>query len=281
MVYTRYALRITRYAFYMIKILFIGDMVGKISRKAVQKIVPEIQKKYKPDLVIANVENVAHGSGITEKIFKELKEYGIQFMTLGDHAFDRQETKELLQREKGFIIRPANYPPHMPGYGEAIIEIGSKKILVINLLGRVFMKMDYDCPFRAIDEIIRKHKDEKFSAIIVDLHAEATSEKRAFGWYVDGRVSAVLGTHTHVPTCDQEILPKGTAYISDAGMVGAKNSVIGVRKEAVISTFLNQVKTLFEPVDEGICAFNSVLIEIDPETAKAKSIIRIDKEIEI
>ncbi len=264
-----------------IKILFIGDMVGKISRKACAALLPEIKKKYKPDLVIANAENSAHGSGLTEKIFHELKSYGVDCMTLGDHAFDRNETRELLVKESASLIRPRNYPLHTPGAGEMMIEIGSKKILIVNLLGRVFMKMDYEDPFRAIDEILAQHKNDNLSAILVDFHAEATSEKKAFGWYVDGRVSAVLGTHTHVPTCDARILPQGTAYISDVGMVGARDSVIGIDKKAVIETFLTQVKKLFEPVDNGVCEFNCVLIEIDDKTKKAVSIKRIDKEIEI
>lgn len=264
-----------------LKILFIGDIVGKIGRRAVAKIIPEIRKEYAPDLIVANAENATHGTGLTEKNYRELKECGIDVMTLGDHAFDRNETSQLLEKEKDFLIRPANYPPGLAGKGYVIVERGTKKILIATLLGRVFMKMDYDCPFRALDAILKEQKNEKFSAIFVDFHAEATSEKRAFGWHFDGRVSAILGTHTHIPTCDGIILPRGTAYISDAGMVGARDSVIGVAPQAVISAFLTQIKSPREPVEEGMCLFNSVLVHIDPRSGKAKHIERIDKEIDI
>lgn len=263
------------------KILFIGDVVGKIGRRAFAKIIPEIKKEHSPDLILANAENATHGTGLTEKNYQELKAYGVDLMTLGDHAFDRNETSALLDKEKNSLLRPANYPPGLPGKGYAILEQGSKKILVATVLGRVFMKMDYDCPFRTLDAILQTYKNEKFSAILVDFHAEATSEKKAFGWHFDGRVSAIFGTHTHVPTCDGVILPQGTAYISDAGMVGARDSVIGVNPQAVISTFLTQIKNPREPVEEGVCIFNSVLVHIDPRTGKAKKIERVDKEIMI
>src|SRR3989344_927565 len=220
--------------FMSLKILFLGDIVGKFARKALAQELSQIKKEHKPDLIIANAENSAHGLGISKKIYDELRTYGIDFMTLGDHAFDKEEASGFLDTEKANIIRPYNFPQGVGGAGEAIVEVGSRKILVINLLGRVFMKMDYDCPFRSLDSILEKHKNEKFAAIMVDFHAEATSEKIAFGWYADGRVSAVLGTHTHVPTCDHWIMPKGTAFVSDAGMVGTQNSVIGRKIESTL-----------------------------------------------
>lgn len=263
----------------IIKILFLGDVVGKLARKALAQELPKMKKEYKPDLVIANAENAAHGLGISEKIYKELLSSGIDFMTLGDHAFDKEEIHRVLDTEPSHIIRPHNFPPGVHGAGETVIEIGSKKILIANLLGRVFMKMDYDCPFRAMDAILEKYKDEKLSAIIVDFHAEATSEKIALGWYLDGRVSAVLGTHTHVPTCDCEIKPKGTAYVTDVGMVGPKKSIIGRTIESTLPMFLLQKTGNYEPMEEGNCLINSVLIDIDSETAHAISIQRLDKEI--
>lgn len=264
-----------------LKVLFFGDIVGRIGREGLKKVLPELKKRYKPDLIIVNGENAAHGSGITKKIYQELTDNGIDFFTLGDHTFDRPEIAELLVDDNVNIIRPANYPPHLPGSGVKVIEVGSKKILLINLMGRVFMKMDYDCPFRKLDEILAAYKKENPSAIIVDFHAEVTSEKRAFGWYADGRVSAVLGTHTHIGTCDNQILPQGTAYITDVGMVGAKDSVIGVKKETIINIFLNQVSKAFELLETGNCIINAVLLKIDTKTKTAVLLKRVDEEVAV
>lgn len=264
----------------MIHVLFIGDIVGKIGRQACKKLVPKLKKKYQIDLVIANAENAAHGNGITKKIYEELRSFGIDFMTLGDHAFDRSEVKEILTKRNSALIRPANYPPENPGRGYAVIEVMTKKLLLVNLIGRVFMKMHFDCPFRSLDAILSKYQ-HRISAIIVDFHAEATSEKSALFWYADGRVSAVLGTHTHIPTADGRISPKGTALVTDVGMVGAKNSVIGVKKENAIQSYLTQQKTLLEPVEEGECIFNAVLLKIDTKSKKTVFLQRLDREIEI
>ncbi len=263
------------------KILFIGDIVGKLGRQAVAKAWSEIKKKHDPDLIIANAENATHGNALGINAYHELKKIGINFFTLGDHAFKTKENLELLNQSNPDVIRPANYPPNVPGLGSQIIEVGSKKILIINLIGRVFMKFDYDCPFRALSEILKSHEGEKLAAIIVDFHAEATSEKNALARYFDGSVSAIFGTHTHIPTCDDQILPKGTAFVSDAGMVGAKNSVIGVKIEPIIKMFLHQYKMPFEPAESGPAVFNSVLVEIDPKTRLAKKIIRLDKKVEV
>lgn len=265
----------------ILKVLSIGDCVGKMSRKALARLLPDMRKEFGVNLVCVNAENISHGSGITEKHFRELQSYGVDFVTLGDHAFDKDEARELLEKEKNSIIRPANFPPHMPGSGEALIEAGSKKILIVNLLGRVFMKMDYDCPFREIDTILNKYKNIKISAILVDFHAEATSEKKAFALFVDGRVTLVAGTHTHIPTADHCILPGGTAAVSDIGMVGARDSCIGVDPNAAIRSFLDQTKYPLEPVEEGVCVLNSVLTEIDTDTKKAIKIQRVDRNITI
>ncbi|KKQ57264.1 MAG: hypothetical protein US74_C0006G0048 [Parcubacteria group bacterium GW2011_GWA2_38_13] len=264
-----------------LKILFIGDIVGKLARTALTEELPKMKKKYKPDFVIANGENAAHGLGISEKIFKELLSIGIDFVTLGDHAFDKEEIAKSLDTDSSHIIRPYNFSPGVSGSGASVIEVGTKKVLIVNLLGRVFMKMNFDCPFRAIDAILEKYKNEKLSAIIIDFHAETTSEKKAFGWYVDGRVSAVFGTHTHVPTCDHWVMPKGTAYVTDAGMVGPRDSIIGRKIESTLPMFLTQKSMSYEPVEEGVCLIHSVMVEIDTETMQAKSIERLDKEIEL
>ncbi len=263
-----------------LKVLFFGDIVGKIGRKAVAKILPELKKKYKPDLILANAENLAHGVGLTAKTIDEMKEAGIDYFTSGNHIYKKEAGEEVLNLVNGTVIRPANYPPGAPGAGAKIIELGVKKILMVNLIGRVFMSEDFDCPFRKFDEIYEKYKKEN-PVIIVDFHAEATSEKVAMGHYLNGRVAALLGTHTHVPTADQQILSKGTAYISDVGMVGAYDSVIGVDKKNVLDMFLTQMPLRHEMVEEGKVQVNSVLIEIDAKEKKAKKIERIDRIIEI
>lgn len=263
-----------------LKILFIGDIVGKIARKAVTKALPDIKKEFKPDLIIANGENSSHGFGITRSTYEEIKNAGVDVVTLGDHAFDKKEAFELLDQEKEHLIRPANFAPNLPGAGFTTIEIGSKKILIINLVGRVFMKKDFEDPFKKIDEILAQFENEKLAAIFIDFQAEATSEKIAFGWHVDGRVSALVGTHTHVPTADAKILPQSTAYVSDVGMVGARDSVIGFVKDEIVKSFQNQISGIKEPEENGACQFNSVLIDIDTKTGKATKITRLDKEIE-
>ena len=209
----------------MLKILFIGDIVGKIGRKAVAEILPALKQELKPDLIMANAENLAHGKGTTEATLKEMMGLGIDWFTNGDHAFDNNP--EIFQNDLP-IIRPANYSADVPGNGYALIKIKDFQILLINLIGRVFMSLDYDCPFRQVDQILTNLAKKNLSAIIVDIHAEATSEKVALGYYADGRVSAVIGTHTHVMTADRRISDQGTAYLTDVGMVGYNQGVIGV-----------------------------------------------------
>jgi hypothetical protein len=265
----------------MFKILMFGDVSGKIGRRAITKILPELKKKFDPDLVIANAENIAHGIGITEKTLAELVEAGVDFFTSGDHIFDKKEAVKILEEKDPLLIRPANFPPGVPGIGARLLEIGTKKALVINLIGRVFMKNQYDCPFRKADEIIAEYENEKLSAIIVDFHAEATSEKNGLARYLDGRVSAVLGSHTHVGTDDWQILPGGTAYLTDIGMVGAKDSILGVAKEGIIKTFLTQIPEVHEIPEEGMCGIDAVYLEINPKTARTEKIKKIKEEIEI
>jgi len=251
------------------KILFFGDIVGQPGRQAIKKILPQWQKKYQPDLIIANGENSAHGSGITEKCLNEILKAGIDFVTLGDHTWKQKGVNALLNDKETPLIRPANFPPNLPGQGYHLIELRTKKILVINLIGRVFMHENYDCPFRAADEILEAQAEEA-DIIIVDWHAEATSEKVCMGWYLDGRVSAVLGTHTHIPTADARILPKGTAYISDVGMVGVRDSSLGRDKDAAIKMALTQIKQRLE-VAEGPVEVDAALVETG-EKGKAKKI---------
>jgi len=263
----------------MIKVLFIGDIVGKIGRDTVTKILPKFKKEKKIDLVIANAENSAHGSGITERIIIELEKAGIDFFTMGDHALRRKNEAELYKLPN--IIRPANFPPSNPGSGFSIIEIKSKKILVISLIGRVFMKYDYDCPFRKIDEILANNSllASDIFAIIVDIHAEATSEKISLFHYLDNRVNAILGTHTHVQTADEFINKNGTAYITDVGMTGASDSSIGIDKNTAIKNFLSQVKTNHIIPEKGEAIFNAVIIELNEKDAKCKKIKRISNKI--
>jgi len=264
-----------------LKILFIGDIVGSLGRKIVKKLLPELKKDIKPDLVLVNAENSAHGYGITEKIYNELIGEGIDAITMGNHIFDKREIiKSLEIFDK--IVRPANYPPSVPGRDHLIIEKNGVKIGIINLLGRVFMPA-VDCPFRTGEAIADKIK-EKTNIILVDIHAEATSEKCAMGYYLDGKVSAVLGTHTHVMTADEKILPGGTAFICDIGMVGAEDSIIGMKKEEILSRFLTQMPHHFEPGESGDGLFNAVALKIAPETGKAleiKSINRVVPENEL
>lgn len=253
------------------RVLFIGDIVGKTGRGAVRALLPLIINKYKVDLVIANAENAAGGFGITEKVASELFSYGINVLTSGNHIWDKKESIPYIGKESR-IIRPLNYPPGVPGFGSITWVVRDRKIGIINLSGRVFMS-NIDCPFRVgLSEIERLR--EETNIIIVDFHAEATSEKIAFGYYVDGRVSAVIGTHTHVQTADERILPKGTAYITDVGMTGPSDSVIGIDKEQIIERFLLQMPKKFETA-KGNGIFSAVVVEINDDSGKATAIQRL------
>lgn len=261
----------------MIKILFIADIFGKPGRKVVSKLLPELLLKENIDLVIANGENLAGGLGITPKTAKEMFEIGIDVFTSGNHLWDKKEIVDFLLDEKK-ILKPANYPPEAPGNDYYIYETKQKnKIAVLNLMGRAFT-VTIDCPFRCIDKYLDKF--QKITNIIfIDLHAEATSEKMALAWYLDGKVSAVIGSHTHIQTADERILPKGTAYITDAGMTGPHDSVIGIRIEDAINRFIKQIPVRFNPA-KGNLKLNGVIVSIDEQTGKAITIRRLSIPLE-
>lgn len=253
------------------KILFVADLVGQPGREAVSKILPKLKNQEQLDLILANGENAAGGMGITSRIAHELFDLGVNLITLGNHTWDKKEIMDVIDEET--IIRPANFPPGVPGRGAALINTEKGlRVGILNLVGRVFMAPN-DCPFRAAEKLVSQLKTET-NIIIVDMHAEATSEKVAMGWYLDGKVSAVIGTHTHVQTADERILPEGTAYITDVGMTGPHDSVIGIKKEIILQKFLFQMPVRFE-VASGNVLFNGVLLEIEEETGKAISIKRL------
>lgn len=261
------------------KILFFGDLVGKPARNIIKQILPIYKKKYKTDFIIANADNLAHGKGITEKTIKEISEYGIDAITCGDHIWDTSQAVDIIKENRYNLLCPANLPILDRKKGYKIVKVGSSKVLVINLMGRVFFQKYPDCPFRAVDKIIKQNKNSGAKAIIVDFHCEATSEKRAMGFYLDSRVSAVLGTHTHIQTADEEILGGGTAYISDVGMVGPKNSILGCKKEVVINNMLTQMPFRYEISDDKNVLINAVVVEVDNKNGKAKKIERINEVI--
>jgi 2',3'-cyclic-nucleotide 2'-phosphodiesterase len=258
------------------KILFIGDIVGSPGRMAVRELLPSLISKKKIDFVIANCENVAAGFGVTQKVVEELYKCNIDVLTSGNHIWNKREVLDFIGDYER-LLRPANYPSTTPGKGSVLIPLRTGEYVgVLNLAGRIFMQ-PIDCPFVTAKNKIAELR-EKTKIIIVDMHAEATSEKKALGWYLDGEVSAVLGTHTHVQTADEEILPHGTAYISDAGMTGPFDSVIGIRKEAIIERFLTQMPNKFELAKDDI-RMQGVILNIDAESGKANSIERISVKL--
>lgn len=255
------------------KILFVGDIMGKPGRTILHEVLPRLRREHKADLVIVNGENSAGGMGITPVVAEELFDLGVNVITLGNHAWDKREIMSYIDGESR-LIRPLNYPGHPPGSGVAIVSRGNgPKVAVLNLAGRVFATVNYDDPFRRVEEELERLPGE-IRVIFVDFHGEATSEKVAMGWFLNGRVSAVVGTHTHVQTADERVLPKGTAYITDAGMTGPADSVIGIEKDLVIEKFLTQLPVRFE-VARGRRQFNGILVEIDEDTGRAISITRI------
>jgi metallophosphoesterase (TIGR00282 family) len=247
--------------------------VGKLGRRTLGKLLPELTQHYSIDLVIANGENAAGGKGLTVATAEEMFQAGVHIITSGNHIWEHREIYRYLDGDNP-VLRPMNYPPGSPGRG----VYRHNGVGVINLIGRVFMPGDLDCPFRAADTALQSLKG--CPIVIVDMHGEATSEKIAIGWYLDGRVSAVVGTHTHVATADARILPKSTAYVTDLGMVGSQHSIIGVDAEGVLQRFLSQLPTRFTVVEKGCAIFNSVLIEIDEATGLAVGIQRLDREVE-
>lgn len=261
------------------KVLFFGDIVGKGGRKAVKSVLPGLVKDIKPDFIFGNVENLAHGKGITEKTILQLEAAGFDAFSSGNHIFQRKEGLDLLQKKDTNILRPANYPPEAPGIGFKLFPVRTKNILLINIIGRVFFREDYDCPFREMDKILEEMQDQA-DFIIVDFHKEATSEAQAMAYYLDGRVGALLGTHTHVPTADAQVMEKGMAYITDVGMTGIKKSVLGVNKDTVIEHFITQLPFKYDIAEEGIAEVNYVLIDVG-SNGKAKSIEKGYKEVEV
>ncbi|MCP2520648.1 TIGR00282 family metallophosphoesterase [Candidatus Aminicenantes bacterium AC-708-M15] len=256
-----------------VRILFLGDIVGRPGRKILENFLPQLKKAYNIDITIANCENAAGGLGLTEKVGLELLSF-VDILTSGNHIWQKKEAIPFIDGNKR-IIRPANFPPGNPGRGSAILENKKGyKIAILNLQGRIFME-PIDCPFRTADKEIEELK-KVTPIIIVDFHAEATSEKQALGWYLDGRVSAVIGTHTHVPTADERILPKGTAYLTDVGMVGGLDTVIGIKKELAVSRLLTAFPCKFE-VGKGRKILSGVYIEVDSKSGKALNIERITR----
>lgn len=252
-------------------LLFIGDVVGDAGVEFVKNRLPSLKKYYGIDITIANGENCAHGNGILPASADLLFNSGVDVITSGNHIWQRRQIYNYLD-ERPYIVRPANYPSGAPGKGYCIIDRGVFSIAVINIMGTVFLD-SLNNPFDTIDEILSTLTDD-VKVKIVDFHAEATSEKRAFGYYLDGRVSAVIGTHTHVQTADEQIMPKGTAYITDAGMTGAIYSVLGVKVENAVSRFKTHMPVRFEQVG-GDCMMCCVIIDVDEKTGLAKNIERI------
>ncbi len=259
-------------------ILFLGDIVGKGGRRVVKTHLKDIKKREGIDFCIANCENLAGGHGVTVDKVKDMQLCGIDFFTSGNHIWGNKKVFEELDNPNFPVIRPANYPELscIHGRGYDILKNRLGKFLIINLIGRVFMAKDYDCPFRAIDNILKKTKKHKFDAIIVDFHAEATSEKIALKHYIDGRVTILVGTHTHIPTSDYEITEKNMAYITDLGMCGPIDSVIGMKKEPIIESFLTQLPTKFD-VETGKSAISGIVIKVNKGVAEEIKQIKVSE----
>jgi metallophosphoesterase (TIGR00282 family) len=262
----------------MLKILFFGDITGEPGRKAVKKILPGLQKSEQLDLVLANVENLAHGKGVTTKTLEELIRAGVHGFTGGNHIFSKRDIgDEALAKYADILVRPANIPDSYAGSSAILLETKKGRVLVGNFMGQVFMEKQFrepiESPFEKINTWFEKNMQDKPTAIIIDFHAEATSEKIAFGFFLDGKVSAVLGTHTHVPTADAKVLPGGTAYITDVGMCGAADSVLGVKKELSLERFLTKTHVAFDiPEDASKAEVGYVIITVDEQTQKAVEI---------
>lgn len=261
----------------MLSILFIGDIVGSMGRATVARLLPELKKEYEPDLVIANGENIAHGKGVTVATATELFESGIDWLTLGDHAFDNAKELETCFNNNLPIIRPANFKKNAAGKGYTVISTPQGEVLLVNLLGQAFMSRHFDSPFEAWEEISSLFTDKSFSAIVIDIHAEATAEKVAFRHFVDGRVSALLGTHTHIQTADAQISSAQTGYITDVGMTGYADGVIGVAKEPIVATFLTNVRHTHVLPDTGNSILNGVHLLIDPQSHQCLKITPIQR----
>ena len=256
-----------------VTVLCVGDVFGEPGRRALVTLLPRLRKQYEVDVAVVNIENAAAGFGVTPDIARKLLDQGVvDVMTSGNHIWDKREIIEYIVKEDR-LLRPANYPPGTPGVGSAVVKAGPHKVAVLNLMGRVFFTANLDCPFRKADEELERLKQET-PLVVVDMHCEATSESQAMGYYLDGRVSAVVGTHRHVQTADERILPKGTAYITDLGMTGPVDSILGVDPELALTRFLTQMPNRFEPA-KGPSALHGVVIRIDPETGRGLTIERL------
>jgi 2',3'-cyclic-nucleotide 2'-phosphodiesterase len=254
------------------RILFVGDVVGSMGREMITEYLSKLKKKHQPDFTIVNGENAASGRGITEKIYKKFLQDGADMVTLGNHTWDNKEIFDFIDSSKK-LVRPANFPEGTPGKGLVYGEVHGKTVAVINVQGRTFMP-PLDDPFNIIDSLVDEAK-KKTSVIFVDFHAEATSEKQAMGWFLDGRVSAVIGTHTHVQTADNRVLPNGTAFMCDVGMTGPYDEVLGMNRESVLKRFQTSLPVRFEVPKEGRKILSACLIDVDHKTGKAKKIERI------
>ncbi|MBI5972360.1 TIGR00282 family metallophosphoesterase [Staphylococcus caledonicus] len=253
------------------RILFIGDIVGKIGREAIAEYLPKIKQAYKPTVSIVNAENAAHGKGLTEKIYKQLLRDGVDFMTMGNHTYGQREIYEFIDDAKR-MVRPANFPSEAPGVGMRFIQINDIKLAIINLQGRSFMQ-DIDDPFKKADQLIEEAQKET-DYIFVDFHAETTSEKNAMGWYLDGRASVMVGTHTHIQTSDERVLPNGTGYITDVGMTGYYDGILGINRDEVIERFITSLPQRHVIPNDGRSVLSGVIIDLDKE-GKTKHIERI------
>jgi len=258
------------------RILFLGDVFGRTGRRLVRELLPELTRAYQVDLVVANVENAAGGIGLTIKAADELFASGVQVMTSGNHIFRHAEIFDYME-QNDLMLRPANYPDPCPGRGAAVVDVQGVRVGVLNLLGRVFME-PLECPFRTADREIEGLVEQGARVILVDMHAEATSEKKALAWYLSGRVHGVIGTHTHVQTADETILAGGTAFISDAGMTGPHDSVIGMRKESILERFLTGRPVRFEAARKGL-RLEGVLIRVADDLKGAAEIVRIQRAL--
>jgi metallophosphoesterase (TIGR00282 family) len=259
-------------------ILLVGDIFGKGGRKVVRYVLPRVVDREAVDLTIANVENATRGLGVSRDAVVELRKAGVQVMTSGNHIWKRPGVEELLESEP-FLIRPANYPPNVPGKGSVVWESNTGvKLGVLNLMGRVFME-PLECPFRVGEEHVNRLSEEGVHLVVLDFHAEATSEKLALAWFLDGRVSAIVGTHTHVQTADERVLPNGTGYITDAGMTGPQDSVIGVKIQRSVDSFLTGVPQRLEPSLKNL-VLNGVLISVSEETGRCEGIRRIAESLD-
>lgn len=257
----------------LVNLLCIGDVVGRPGRFVVSQALPDLVRQHDVHCVICNAENIAGGSGLTPQLFEKLRRYGVDLITLGDHVYRRQEIIPVMERSDR-IVKPANLPVTAPGRNFAVYETRlGPKVAVVSLLGRLFMRPPTDCPFTAIDRILKQIPPE-VKIVVVDMHAEATSEKVAMGWHLDGRVSLVYGTHTHIPTADERVLPNGTAYITDLGMTGPYDSVLGRRKDRVLRAMITSIPTPFD-VAEDDARLCGVLAQVDGATGRAVHIERI------